>query len=125
MWLLLRKPDDWVNTDRLESFSTCYLPKFELFIHALEKEECALGLSNTSKALLVLMRQSINDGTFWFNLAARRSYGIYTIYWQCFDKLHYGPRQSFEDRVGYLGLETQRKMEEFVASKMLQEMNID
>lgn len=38
-WLLLKPPDHWVEDDGLKNFLKSYMPKLDLFLRSLEKEE--------------------------------------------------------------------------------------
>ncbi|KAG9255097.1 uncharacterized protein F5Z01DRAFT_681155 [Emericellopsis atlantica] len=79
-WLLLTHPDDWTDGD-LGSFLEQYLP------------------------LCRLMAESLENGHFWFCLAATSSFGDFT---------------TLEDRVRLLAQPEQDELASFVEHKMLQ-----
>jgi hypothetical protein len=116
--LLLRRPTLWVddNTDLLET----YIPRFEQFVQALEnvESERTPGVHEMSR----LMRQSMADGTFWFNEASRQSFSFGYLWWDRLDGICFGPRLgSIMDRVEALcPAPMQKDVDSFVELKMKQ-----
>jgi hypothetical protein len=72
-WLLIKKPIDWVVRDPpLESYFSQYKSYFEKFVKILEEEERkrlkdAPMTSSADEKMSSLMRQSMDDGKFWFH----------------------------------------------------------
>lgn len=80
--LLLKHPDDWTDGD-LGNFLETYLLRHKLFIQALQDEENEMikrGDLLEGQRLSVGMAQSLENGHFWFCLAATSSYGFDDIY---------------------------------------------
>ncbi|RFU32980.1 hypothetical protein B7463_g3313, partial [Scytalidium lignicola] len=101
-WLLLKHPDNWTD---LRSFLEEHLPRHKLFIQVLQDEEHEMiqrGDISERQRLSVGMAQSLENGHFWFCLAATSSYGFDEIYWEFIDPLYYGEFTSIEDRIGLL-----------------------
>lgn len=67
-WLLLKRPDTW-DVEVKHSMSHRYVVCFERFLRALEEEEKSRREleGDMEEELSTLMRQSMADGTFWFN----------------------------------------------------------
>ncbi|KMU79945.1 hypothetical protein CISG_08227 [Coccidioides immitis RMSCC 3703] len=85
-WLLLKNPCDWADDHGLSSFLKTYLPKLDLFIESIEKLErqrtCPLETANPS---LRACRASMDEQTFWFNIAIRNPFSLDSIYWTVLD----------------------------------------
>ena len=131
-WLLLRKPADWLHSKGPEDFLKEYVPKVELFLQIMEQREEARARTPTERPLSRLsgrMRQSMDDKTVWFNMAARKSYGFENLYWYMLDKHCYGPRTSEKERVTKVteGVSLYSDREDFVRMKIkqLQEYNAE
>ena len=121
-WLLLRHPEDWEDGD-LGAFLEQYLPRQRLFLQVLQEEEGKLierKEITEDRRLSVRMAESIQNGHFWFCLAATSSYGFDDIYWRFIDPIHYGPFTSIEDRIGLLDQQEQDGLDSFVQLKMRQ-----
>lgn len=119
-WLLLKHPDDW---DNLRLFFEEYVPRHKVFIQALRDEENEMirrGDMSENQRLSNGMVQSLENGHFWFCLAATSSYGFDDIYWDFVDPLYYGEFTSIEDRIGLLSKQEQEMIEPFVQLKMKQ-----
>lgn len=120
-WLLLAHPDDW--EDSLDSFLAQYLPRHEMFLKVLqeyEDEETQRGALSESQRLSGGMALSMQNGDFWFCLAATSSFAFDDIYWRFIDARHFGEFVSIEDRTRLLSSEEQDSLENFVRSKMQQ-----
>ncbi|RMD39362.1 hypothetical protein DV735_g5755, partial [Chaetothyriales sp. CBS 134920] len=121
-WLLLTHPDDWADGD-LGTFVEQYIPRYRLFIEALRLEEDEMidrGRISEGQRLSTKMARSLDNGHFWFCLAATSSFGFDDIYWKFIDPLYYGDFTTLEDRIRLLSLEEQNKLEGFVELKMRQ-----
>lgn len=119
-WLLLKHPDDWTD---LRAFFQEYLPRHKLFIQVLQDEENEMiqrGDISEHQRLSTGMVQSLENGHFWFCLAATSSYGFDEIYWEFIDPLYYGKFTSVEDRISLLSKQEQDDLEPFVQLKMQQ-----
>lgn len=66
------------------------------------------------------MAQSLDNGQFWFCLAATSSFGFDDIYWKFIDPVHYGKFTSMEDRIGLLSQQERDDLEPFIQLKMQQ-----
>lgn len=99
-WLLLKKPNHWVEDDGLRSFLDSYLTKFDLFLQCLEEEEAKLGVieAHPDGCLSSRMRRSMENNTFWFNIASRKGWSLDFVYWNILDNFFYGPA-SVDERV--------------------------
>ncbi|MCJ1387869.1 hypothetical protein MMC18_000712 [Xylographa bjoerkii] len=120
-WLLLAHPDDW--EDSLDSFLAQYLPQHEIFLKVLqefEDEEIRCGTLFESERLSREMALSMQNGTFWFCLAATSSFAFDDIYWRFIDPVHFGEFISIEERIELLSSEEQDSLEDFLCSKMQQ-----
>lgn len=66
-WLLIKKPIDWdVRDPHLEPYLSQYKYHFYKFVNILEEEE-RKRVSLADGKISTLMRQSIEDGKFWFH----------------------------------------------------------
>ncbi|VBB80894.1 Putative protein of unknown function [Podospora comata] len=70
--------------------------------------------------LSVRMRKNWEDGSFWINYAARRSYGLDPIYWKFIDERLFGenPAGGYEKRAESMTTEARELMEMVVKDKM-------
>jgi len=120
-WLLLQSPEDWESD--LTEFLARYTPCLHLFLEALgecEAENVKDGMLLDSQCLSGRMKQSMENGLFWFCLAARYSSMFDEIYWSFIDKMYYGPFVSIEERLKLLSEEERSGLDEFVRIKMEQ-----
>jgi aminoglycoside phosphotransferase (APT) family kinase protein len=120
-WLLLQSPEDWESD--LAEFLVRYTPRLHLFLEALGECEAEKVKENTlldSQRLSGRMKQSMENGLFWFCLAARYSSMFDEIYWGFIDRLYYGPFVSIEDRLRLLSEEETSGLDELVRIKMEQ-----
>ena len=131
-WLLIDHPGFWSShaevpndyIDRLDD----YMPKFELFARILEEEEEEKRAKEKSSdvepspRLSTLMRDSIANGTFWFNQAARADFTFEYFWWDRLDTLCFGPRSDGVDgRVEWLSrAPIHGGMDNFVEEKLKQ-----
>ncbi|RAK89708.1 phosphotransferase enzyme family protein [Aspergillus costaricaensis CBS 115574] len=119
-WLLFESPEAWESD--LHVFLARYTPRLHLFVNALrscEDEMIRKGALKEYQRLSERMAESLNNGLFWFCLAARKSYMFDDIYWQFLDKRHFG-QGSLEDRLSLLSQEELDGLEMFVSLKMQQ-----
>lgn len=72
-----------------------------------------------SQRLSDRMAQSMENGLFWFCLAARKSFMFDDIYWRFLDHKHFG-QGSFEDRLTLLSQEELDGLDSLVSVKMQQ-----
>ena len=120
-WLLLAHPDDW--EDSLDSFWAQYLPRHEIFLQALkesEDEEIRNGALSESQRLSGEMARSMQNGAFWFCLAATSSFAFDDIYWRFIDQEYFGKFTSIEERIELLSSEERDSLEDFVRVKVQQ-----
>ncbi|KAK2793256.1 hypothetical protein FQN52_001904 [Onygenales sp. PD_12] len=120
-WLLLAHPDDW--EDGFDDSLSHYMPRQVIFLSVLrgcEDEAAAAaqqgddshshGHGVVSLPLSELMERSMQDGTFWFCLAARCSFAFDDIYYKFTDKRYYGEFTSIEDRIALLSVDEQTEL---------------
>lgn len=91
MVALFESPEEWESD--LNAFVTRYRPRLQLFLKALrncEDRELRRGSLTESQRLSDRMARSIDDGLFWFCLAARKSF-MHEIYWSFLDEKQFGP----------------------------------
>ncbi len=120
-WLLLAHPDDWA--DGLDSFLAQYLPRHEIFSQALkesEDEEIRCGTLSESQRLSEEMAPSLQNGTFWFCLAATSSFAFDDICWRFLDPEYFGTLTSIEERIELLSSKERDSLVEFVRVKTQQ-----
>ncbi|KAF3491015.1 uncharacterized protein GIQ15_00532 [Arthroderma uncinatum] len=99
-WLLLKRPDHWVQDDGLQHFLKHYTPKFDMLLSSLETHEAERGLSGADEILSIRMRRSMEDRTIWFNLAVRNGWSIDFVYWNLLDNYIYGSASMTERVAG-------------------------
>ncbi|GJC92663.1 LOW QUALITY PROTEIN: phosphotransferase [Colletotrichum higginsianum IMI 349063] len=82
-WLLLQHPAVWVGEGKLEEFLSLFQPRKEQFLRAIERVEATstLAAAEEEASLSSRMRDSWDNGRFWFNLASRSSFDVDEIYW--------------------------------------------
>jgi Phosphotransferase enzyme family len=131
-WLLLRKPTDWLAAEGPQSFLDSYVAKLEVFLQVMQQREEARANLPTEQPLRRLsarMQNSMDDNSFWFNMAARTSFGVDDVYWYMLDEHCYGQRKSIRERVSKAtsGVSIYSDREEFVVRKIkqLQEYNAE
>ncbi|EAS30015.1 uncharacterized protein CIMG_08761 [Coccidioides immitis RS] len=96
-WLLLKNPCDWADDHGLSSFLKTYLPKLDLFIESIEKLERQRNMPiGNRESLSTRMRASMDEQTFWFNIAIRNPFSLDSIYWTVLDNCAFGPSSKTE-----------------------------
>jgi len=75
-WLILQNPTSWTS-----SSEALYQQKFLVFLRSLEEEEVQQEIEmgsnvRSDEKLSYLMRQSMEDGKFWFNELLRESFNF-------------------------------------------------
>ncbi|ODH26635.1 hypothetical protein ACO22_04512 [Paracoccidioides brasiliensis] len=119
-WLLLEGPHDLENG--IDDFLSHYEPRQQIFLSVLrecEAEAAAQGYTVTP-SLSEHMERSMQDGTFWFCLAARSCFLFDDIYWKFIDSKYYGEFTSIEDRIALLSKDEQTELDGFYQMKMEQ-----
>jgi hypothetical protein len=119
-WLLLSGPERWLDCCSMEDFLTCYEPRMEQFLRALElvEEESALkGEQPSGPPLSTRMRDSWRTRRFWFDYAARKSFEIDAVYWAALHNSGGGFELLDEQARVEMELFTQKKMEQLMAYK--------
>lgn len=115
-WPLFESPEEW-ELD-LNTFLNRYRSCLQLFLKALrncEDRELRRGSLTESQRLSDRMARSINDGLFWFCLAARKSFMFDEIYWSFL-----GPLGSLDDRLSLLSQQEQDDLDGLVQKKLRQ-----
>ncbi|OJJ67529.1 hypothetical protein ASPBRDRAFT_135102 [Aspergillus brasiliensis CBS 101740] len=119
-WLLFESPEAWESD--LNVFLTRYTPRLQLFLNVLrvcEDEQIQQGSMMDYQRLSGRMAESMENGLFWFCLAARKSFMFDDIFWQVIDKTYFG-QGSLEDRLSLLSREDLDELETLVPLKMQQ-----
>ncbi|KAJ5585449.1 phosphotransferase enzyme family protein [Penicillium hispanicum] len=119
-WLLFESPEAWESD--LNLFLLRYTPRLQLFLKILrscEDERIEKKMMNDSQRLSNRMAQSMENGLFWFCLAARKSFMFDDIYWTFLDKKYFG-QGALEDRLSLLSQEELDGLERLVPVKMQQ-----
>ncbi|WEW60256.1 hypothetical protein PRK78_005741 [Emydomyces testavorans] len=120
-WLLLARPEIW--DAGFDDFVAHYIPRQKIFLEILRDREQALvesGIVLESPRLSEHMSQSLENGNFWFFLAATYSWAFDEIYWQFIHPKYYGQLDSIEDLVKLLSLDEQSRIGTFVGDKLKQ-----
>ena len=125
-WLMLKNMDHIVEDEGLENTLRSYMPKFELFLRALEMAEeerypssDRYHTTDADKKLSIRMRQSLEDKTVWFNLALRNGWVLDSLYWLILDGHIYGKAPIMERVARTTGDgDMHRNRESFVRSKI-------
>ncbi|KAI9754024.1 MAG: SF3a splicing factor complex subunit [Chaenotheca gracillima] len=122
-WLLLNDPWSWTELDEGDLLER-YLPKLELFLGVLAEQERSpnrLQQPDGEPTMSMLMRQSMEDKTFWFNEAIRDSWDADRIYLERLDDYCFGSVKGDAERIEWLSrLPLYQGMEDFVSAKMEQ-----
>ncbi|KAM5497227.1 hypothetical protein McanMca71_004341 [Microsporum canis] len=117
-WLLFESPEAWESD--LTRFLDRYRPRLDLFLSVLRKEEdarIAAGEMRKSQRLSGRMAESMEDGVFWFCLAARKSFMFDDIYWTFLHGMFFDQKTEPED---YLTAEEKDGMQQFIEMKIKQ-----
>ncbi|EAS34639.2 uncharacterized protein CIMG_13482 [Coccidioides immitis RS] len=101
-WLLKKRIAHWVEDEGLEATLESYVPRFNLFLQALEEQEAEryAGIESISgrNRLSMRMRQSLQGRTVWFNSAIRNGWSLDALVWGVLDNHIYGKR--YYDEMG-------------------------
>ncbi|KAJ5717429.1 phosphotransferase enzyme family protein [Penicillium malachiteum] len=119
-WILFESPETW-ETD-LNEFLLRYMPRLEIFLNILrscEDEQIEIHTMEEHHRLSNKMAESMENGNFWFCLAARKSFMFDDIYWAFLDQRYFGDG-SLEDRISLLSQEELEELERIVPLKMQQ-----
>lgn len=120
-WLLLERPEDWELN--LDHFLDRYIPRFYIFLEALrecESRKISEGSLTDDQCLSDAMEDSMENGLFWFCLAARHGAMFDEIYWAFLDERYYGRFTTLEDRMRLLSDEERMNFDAFVQRKLQQ-----
>ncbi|KAK2737074.1 hypothetical protein FQN55_001286 [Onygenales sp. PD_40] len=118
-WLLFESPEAW----DLNRFLDQYTPCLQLFLQALqscEEEQLKKGVLKESQCLSGRMRDSMENGLFWFCLAARKSFMFDEIYWTFLHERYFGHIDSVNDQLSLLTQGERDELDGFVRIKMQQ-----
>jgi len=110
--LILANPTSWTNRSEAP-----YKTKFSIFLKSLEEEEAQRGKEmaitvQANQRMSTLMRQSMEDGRFWFNVLVRESFNFGEVLWPNIEPL------LEKNRVTAVGIPIKVKVEAFVKMKM-------
>lgn len=120
-WLLLERPEDWEPD--LNRFLVRYMPRLRVFLEALrecESRKICEGSLLDSQCLSDAMENSMENGLFWFCLAARHGAMFDEIYWAFIDPQYHGRYTTLGDRIALLSDEEREGMDAFVQMKIQQ-----
>lgn len=104
-WLLLEMPEEWPRG--IADWIATYQPRLETFFRVLKAREDAAICSGTlteAQRLSGRMREGWENGEFWVNYGARKSWAFDTV-WPMIDMIFYGgedPCASLEERTALL-----------------------
>lgn len=118
-WLLLARPETWEAG--FDDFLEHYIPRQKLFLEILracEQESIDSGVVLGSPRPSVYMAQTLENGTFWFFLAATYAWTLDDVYWRFIQPRYYGMFGSTDDLVNLLSPEERNGIDEFVRKKM-------
>lgn len=121
-WLLLEMPEYWFRG--MEDWCRVYQPRLEMFLSVLKEcEKMALGRGTlrSSDTLSSKMRRNWENGQFWIDYAARRSWAFDAIYWTFIDKKFFGGNgkgDQYEERLSLLSAEVQAQIGTFTDRKV-------
>ncbi|KAJ5291429.1 phosphotransferase enzyme family protein [Penicillium angulare] len=119
-WLLFEAPENWEPD--LNLFLHRFTPRLGLFLsilQSIEDKQIQMQSMNESQRLSKKMAQSMENGVFWFCLAARKSYMFDDIYWTFLDQKYFGDG-LLEDRLSLLSKDELDQLEKIVPLKMQQ-----
>lgn len=120
-WLLFESPDVWGSD--LNGFLVRYTPRLQLFLQVLracEDRQIQEGVLTESQRLSDQMARSMENGLFWFCLAARKGFMFDDIYWTFLDEKYFGHLSSLDDRLPLLTQDEQNELDRFIQTKMQQ-----
>lgn len=118
-WLLLARPETWEAG--FDDFLHHYIPRQTLFLGILrdcEEELIKKGAVLESPRPSDVMVQSLDNGTFWFVLAATYAWTLDDVYWKLIHPKHYRESESIEDLIELLSSEERDSIDDFVKNKM-------
>jgi hypothetical protein len=97
-WLLLKEPQRWEKEH--QSLVERYRSKLEIFLRVLERQE---SLRPEDKRpfppFAKLMRESMDDMTFWYHEIARNSFDADYLFWSWLDEFYFGAGATRNRRV--------------------------
>ncbi|KAL2872091.1 phosphotransferase family protein [Aspergillus lucknowensis] len=114
-WLLLARPQTWEPD--IDDFLVHYTSRQKLFLEILRDRESELArecIQLGSPLLSDQMARSLEDGTFWFHIAATYSFSFDDIYRRFIHPRYYGRSDSVEDLRKLLSEEEEKDMEPFI-----------
>lgn len=118
-WLLLARPEAWDGG--IDDFLAHYLPRRDIFLDVLREREDELARNNTpshSTRLSEHMAQSVENGSFWFFIAATSRFAFDDIYWRFIHPKYHGQVEAIDDLRKLLSTDEQNNLEKLVRKKM-------
>lgn len=112
-WLILENPTSWTSSGEAR-----YQAKFLIFLKSLEEEEVQREIEMgrevpQDQKMSILMRQSMEDGKFWFNELIRESFNFdEDVLWPNIELL------LKKRRLAEVGIPDETEVEAFVRMKM-------
>lgn len=112
-WLILENPTSWTSSDEAR-----YQTKFLIFLKSLEEAEAQREIDMgeevpADQKMSILMRQSMEDGKFWFNELIRETFNFdEEVLWPNIEPL------LDERGLADVGIPNETEVEEFIRMKM-------
>ncbi|KAH9211485.1 kinase-like domain-containing protein [Leptodontidium sp. 2 PMI_412] len=112
-WLILENPTSWTSSDKAR-----YQTKFLIFLKSLEEAEAQREIDMgeevpADQKMSILMRQSMEDGKFWFNELIRETFNFdEEVLWPNIEPL------LDERGLADVGIPNETEVEEFIRMKM-------
>ncbi|KAL6855532.1 hypothetical protein ACO1O0_006681 [Amphichorda felina] len=121
-WLLFESPEAW-EPDLKQFLATRFEPRLQLFLkclRAIEDAQLQQGTLKESQRLSGHMERSMDDGSFWLCIAARKAFMFDDVYWQMIDERYFGKFTTLDDRVALLTQEERDELDGFIREKVKQ-----
>lgn len=126
-WLLLEVPE--MQPSGIDDWKKVYNTRLQTWLRAMEEAEKIFSVEGNAMEfrLSTYMRESWENGRFWLNYAARKSWAFDTIYQKYLDEKFFGSRGKgkgvykddlWKSRVHLLTEKGRRAMEPLVKMKM-------
>lgn len=112
-WLLLKRPNVWLDEDKTDEFVRLFKPRAEQFIRAVERVETREQLRTGSRPLSAQMRDSWKSGRFWFNFASRCCFDVDEVVWEFLQGEGRGEAMLDESEQAEKARFVKHKMEQF------------
>ncbi|KAG7292988.1 hypothetical protein NEMBOFW57_003033 [Staphylotrichum longicolle] len=112
-WLLLKRPNVWLDEDKTDEFVRLFKPRAEQFIRAVERVETREQLRTGSTPLSAQVRDSWESGRFWLNFASRCCFDVDEVVWEFLQGEGRGEAMLDESERAQKARFVKHKMEQF------------